>query len=282
MIRRDRETPRATGLSDDKILGAIGSPYSRKLRAVYRYRRIPHLWIHQGSPEAEGLPKPRITLLPQVIADDERGELEARVDSTPLIRALEVRFPGMRSVIPTDLALAFVDALIEGSFFRRLEILEDHLRGHRFVLGARPGAADFGLYGQLTQLALFDPTPMALTLERAPRVFAYADRVDDLSGLEPKPQEWFDRDALPETFQALLGEIGRCYAPFLLANAEALARGRERVECIIDGRPFQQSPFPYQGKCLEWLRHDYRSLSASDRAAVDRALNGSGCETLFA
>jgi glutathione S-transferase len=339
-------------LSEDKILGAIGSPYSRKLRAVYRYRRIPHVWIHQGTPEAEGLPKARVPLLPQQISCDERGEPEARVDSTPLIRALEVRIPGPRSVLPPDPAVAFLDALIEdyadewltkamfhyrwaypadvakastilprwagsqqsdawlerasqafaarqigrlavvgsspetaavieGSFLRLLEILEAHLRQHRFVLGGRPGAGDFGLYGQLTQLALFDPTPMALTLARAPRVFAYADRVDDLSGLEPKPQEWLTREALPETFLALLGEIGRCYAPFLLANAAALAEGRERVACVIDGQPFHQAPFPYQGKCLESLRRDYRALDASSRAAVDRVLSRTGCETLF-
>ncbi len=340
-------------MSEDRILGAIGSPYSRKLRAVYRYRRIRHVWIHQGSPEAEGLPKPRVTLLPQLITPSERGELEARVDSTPLIRALEARFSGTRSVIPADPAVAFLDALIEdyadewltkamfhyrwsyapdiakasailprwagsqqsderlektahgfaarqigrlavvgsssetapvieGSFLRLLEILEKHFLDHRFVLGDRPGVGDFGLYGQLTQLALFDPTPMALTLERAPRVFAYADRLDDLSGLEPKPEDWLSRNALPETFRALLREIGRTYAPFLIANAAALAEGREHVECEIDGRAFRQSPFAYQGKCLEWLRRDYRALSSSDRGAVDRALAGSGCEALFA
>ena len=31
-----------------------------------------------------------------------------------------------------------------------------------FVLGTRPSAADFGIYAQLTQLAKFDPTPMAI------------------------------------------------------------------------------------------------------------------------
>ena len=35
-----------------------------------------------------------------------------------------------------------------------LGAMENHLREHRFVLGNRPGSGDFGLYGQLTQLAL--------------------------------------------------------------------------------------------------------------------------------
>ena len=43
----------------------------------------------------------------------------------------------------------------------------NHLRQHRFLMGARPGASDFAVYGQLTQLAHFDPTPMALAVSLA-------------------------------------------------------------------------------------------------------------------
>jgi len=338
---------------DYQIVGAIGSPYSRKLRAVFRYRRIPHVWIDAGWPEAEGLPPARVALMPRLVFRDASGERVSRVDSTPILRELEARHPGERSIVPADPALAFLDALvedfadewltkamfhyrwshapdidkasrilprwagsqqsderlaqagrkfsqrqidrlavvgsnattgpvIEASYRRILAILERHLESFRFVAGGRPGAGDFALFGQLTQLALFDPTPATLALERAPRVVAYADRLDDLSGLEPKPGDWLSRAALPETFRALLAEIGRCHAPFLLANAAALASDAARVECEIDGRPWTQAPFPYQAKCLDWLRADYRALAASDREAVDALLSGTGCEALFA
>jgi glutathione S-transferase len=335
-----------------RLVGAEGSPYSRKLRAVLRYRRIPHAWIVRGAPEGRGLPEPRVALLPQLLLPGADGALEAVTDSTPLIRRLEAAWAG-RSVIPPDPALDFLDALledyadewltkamfhyrwsfapdvekaaallprwartelsdervrplseafaarqigrlavvgsnattapvIEESYVRLLRLLDARLAETRFVWGGRPGAADFALYGQLTQLTGFDPTPSALALERAPRVVAWVQGVEDLSGLEPAEGDWLAAGALPASLRALLAEVGRVYAPFLLANADALARGAERVECTIDGRPWVQAPFPYQAKCLAWLREARAALAPAHRTAVDAALAGSGCEALFA
>ncbi|HVN85265.1 MAG TPA: glutathione S-transferase N-terminal domain-containing protein [Candidatus Binatia bacterium] len=335
-----------------RIVGAPGSPYSRKVRAVLRYRRIPYAWVNQGSPETRGLPQPRVQLLPQLILPGADGRLEARTDSTPLIRELERLYFG-RSVVPTDRVLAFIDALledyadewltkamfhyrwafsadianaaailprwfrtnqpetdavangklfaerqigrlavvgsnevtapvIEASYKRLLRLLDAHLTGSCFVLGGRPAASDFGLFGQLTQLVGFDPTPAAIAREVAPRVVAWGDVTEDLSGLELDDREWMTRDAIPDTLRALLAEVGRVYVPFLLANADALDRGAERVECMIDGRAWTQRPFPYQGKCLRWLREGYAALGGGqDRAAVDALLAGTGCDRLF-
>ena len=80
---------------------------------------------------------------------------------------------------------------------------------------------------------------------------------------------------------SLAGWVGRVYVPFLLANATALERGAEQVECVIDGRPWVQRLFPYQGKCLRWLRADYAALPGEDRVAVDALLAGTGCEPLL-
>lgn len=95
-----------------RIVGAPGSPYSRKLRAVLRYRRIPHRWVISGAPGSAGLPQPRVQLLPQLVERGEGGALEVRTDSTPLIRELEKRHPG-RETIPGDPVVAFLDALLE-------------------------------------------------------------------------------------------------------------------------------------------------------------------------
>jgi len=334
------------------LVGAPGSPYSRKLRSVLRYRRVPHVWVTRGTSEGRALPKPKVQLLPQLVLPGEGGGLEARTDSTPLIRELEARHPG-RSVVPGDPVVAFLDALvedygdewltrcmfhyrwafpadadkasrilprwsatevpeeaaaelgrqfaerqierlwvvgsnattapvIEASYVRLLAALDSRLGASRFVMGARPGSADFALFGQLTQLVGFDPTPAAIALARAPRVVAWVDVVEDLSGLEPAEEDWLARESTRDALGPLLAEIGRVHAPVLLANAAALEAGAEQVECTIDGRPWTQRPFPYQGKCLRWLREGRDALARGERADLDAILAGTGCEALFA
>ncbi|MDX2169521.1 MAG: glutathione S-transferase C-terminal domain-containing protein [Deltaproteobacteria bacterium] len=335
-----------------RIVGVPGSPYSRKLRAVLRYRRIAHAWVHINSPEAQALPRPRVELLPQLILAADDGTLRAEVDSTPLIRRLEAE-ASARSVIPPDPLVACLDALledyadewltkamfhyrwafkadiahaaallprwsnpsipneqaryfgeqfaqrqigrlgvvgsnpvtapvIEASYLRLLHLLDERLGAARFVFGDRPSAADFGLYGQLTQLAGFDPTPRALALAEAPRLIAWVDLVDDLSGLEPQASDWLDRAGAVAAIRPLLEEIGRVYVPFLLANAAALAAGAEQVECTIDGQRWVQRPFPYQGKCLVWLREGFAALPSDARREAAALLAETGCGGLLA
>ena len=66
----------------------------------------------RARPRPAGSRSRACQLLPQLILAGADGALEARTDSTPLIRDLETLHPG-RSVIPPDRALAFVDALLE-------------------------------------------------------------------------------------------------------------------------------------------------------------------------
>jgi glutathione S-transferase len=335
-----------------RLRGAPGSPYTRKMLALLRYRRIPYCFVVRGSREDRGLPEPKVSLLPTFFLPGPDGRLEAVVDSTPLIRRFEREFAG-RPVVPPRPALAFLDALledyadewltrpmfhyrwafapdvakasailplwsridlpaevwrehgrafaarqigrlgvvgsnettgpvIEASYRRFLARLDAVLSAQPFLMGARPGASDFGVYGQLTQLALFDPTPAALTLAEAPRVVAWVERMEDLSGLEPEPDGWISAETLPEPVRALLAEVGRVHAPFLLANADAVARGAERVECTIDGKPWRQATFPYQAKCLAALRQLHAALDSGERRVADAALADTGCEVLFA
>jgi glutathione S-transferase len=334
-----------------RLIGAHASPYTRKMRAVLRYRRIPFRWLPRGGPEDVGIPPVPVALIPVLAWSDPDGDT-AMVDSTFQIRRLEEAFPE-RSLAPADPVLAFFDALvedyadewltkamfhyrwayapdaaqashvipldqnpmmpadvlartaamfgarqtgrlavvgstpettptIEASYRRLLGVLDALFERAPFVFGDRPSAADFALFGQLSQLAAFDPTSVAVASESAPRVVAWVHRVDDLGWLDdPQPDDWQPRATVTGALAPLLAEIGRVYAPFLLANADALARRAGEVACTIDGAPWIQSPFPYQGKCLRWLRERHAALAASDRAAVDAALANTGCAPLF-
>ena len=86
-----------------KIVGAPGSPYSRKLRAVLRYRRIPHHWVVRGSRADLDTPKTPVALMPVLVFPGQGGSPdEAFIDSTPLIRRLEKSEPLHRDQLIFD------------------------------------------------------------------------------------------------------------------------------------------------------------------------------------
>ena len=333
-------------------MGAAGSPYTRKMLALLRYRRVPYRLHWSTGSVPEGFPKPKVGLLPTFFLPDDNGELQAVTDSTPLIRRFEADYEG-RSVIPDHPGLGFLndlvedyadewltkamfhyrwahradvenagpllvhwsqttindaeakalsDALsarqvgrlavvgsnattapiIEASYARFVTLMDTLLTRHGFVLGARPASSDFAIFGQMSQLGIVDPTPAALTRKLSARVRGWIDRVEDLSGLSPENDDWIDADEAAEALRPLLVEIGRTYAPVMLANAKAVMEGRDSVEAVVDGEPWTQTPFRYQAKCLGWLRDAYAALDTKSRAQVDGTLDGTGCEALFA
>ncbi|MCP4006588.1 MAG: glutathione S-transferase family protein [bacterium] len=335
-----------------RLIGVGASPYTRKLRAALRFRRIPYRFVIFGSTEQKSLPERPLPLMPCLVFPGPDGEpSDPMSDTTPIFDRLEADFPE-RPLRPLDPALAFIDALIEdygdewlskcmfhyrwayaadtkkasaympyaqsmtmpvsvgqqfekmvaerqisrigvvgsnpttapvieASWERFLHIFDAHLQNQPFLLGRRPGAGDFACFGQMTMLVITDPTPMQIALEISPRAYAWTESLEDLSGMEVSESDWLDLGQPPDTLRALLGEIGRVYAPFLLGNAAAIERGDESVECEVDGQPWVQVPFVYQAKCLRWLREHYGALPEKARESVDGVLAGTGCESLF-
>ena len=336
------------------LIGAVPSPYTRKMVALLRYRHLKYriIWDDVGAvlKRMEVVP-PKVALLPTCLLPDEAGEIRAVCDSTPIIRRLDAEFT-QRSVIPADAALAFIDYLLEdfadewctkymfhyrwasavdadnagtllplfqkidmpietfkqfkplvtarqvsrlhvvgssevtaplidASYRRFLLAMESHLEQQPFMLGQRPGACDFALYGQLTQLVGFDPTSRAIAHKIAPRVVAWTGLMEDQCGLEPTADAWNTLEEAPLSLTALLNEVGRVYAPALLANARALDKGDKSWQAVIDDSLWSQQTFAYQGKCLHWIHSEYQQLSAADKVRVDGLLAGTGCEVLL-
>lgn len=93
-----------------RLIGGNGSPYSMKLRAIMRYRRLPFDWVLRTGRNSGELAKVRPQIVP-VLQFPEDGSYH--VDSTPLAYMLEARHPGQRSILPSDPGLAFLAHLIE-------------------------------------------------------------------------------------------------------------------------------------------------------------------------
>ncbi len=332
-------------------MGAPGSPYTRKMLALMRYRGIPYR-VHWTSGEVpKGFPKPKIGLLPTYFLPSKEDELEAVTDSTPIIRRFEKTYDG-RSVIPDNPVLSFLNELIEdygdewltkamfhyrwaheadyknagplliywgssviddaaaqglsdhftkrqidrlyvvgsneitapiieAAYIRFIGILDKLISQRGYVLGGRPSAADFAIFGQMTQLGIIEPTSAKITRDISARVRAWLDRMEDLSGLSPKDEDWFDVSNIKEALAPLLSEIGRTYTPVMLANANAVMAGEKTFETSVDGAPWTQPTFKYQAKTLGWIRESYFDLKSKDQKHVDETLKGTGCEALF-
>lgn len=335
-----------------ELTGAPGSPYTRKMLGILRYRQIPYTIYWGNGNIPQGYPSPKVRLLPTFFfKDGTDGSLIPVTDSTPITRRLENDYAG-RSVIPSDSVLGFINDLvedygdewvtkamfhfrwaheedaenaapllvywgmntatkdvveqfaanfssrqierlyvvgsndvtsetIESSYQRLIEILDSIIQNKGFILGSRPSSADFAIFGQLTQLAIVEPTSARLTNKTSQRVRAWIDLMDDLSGVKPNDEDWISYDEAKEHLQPLLNEIGRTYVPAMLANAKAIQSGEDTFETQIDGRLWRQPVFKYQAKCLQWLRESYQEKSNSDRKLIDSLILGSGCERIL-
>jgi glutathione S-transferase len=324
-----------------RIYGALGSPYSMKMRAVLRYRRIPHLWVH-GPDAREALTKVRAPVIPVMEYPD--GSFHN--DSTPLIYDLEARH-AERSIIPPDPARAFIAHLIEdfadewvtkamfgyrwlqevdqvqmsrwlafdalkggglqesqgyAEHFRARQVgrmaivgctaenfplieastrallgaLEAHVVDGHCLFGSRPSIAEFGMFGQISQLGV-DPTAQMMMRKDFPYSYRWLLHVDDMSGIDGA---WDADDApLAAIITAWLKQVGEIYMPFLLANAAAIEAEQETFQITAMGLPYTQGVFKYQAKCLGDLRARYAALDSDAKAKLDPLLMEAGCLT---
>ena len=319
-----------------RIFGNEMSPYSVKVRAWFRYKAVPHLWLQRSQHREEFKARARLPLIPLVVTPDDR----AIQDSTPVIEALEAENPEP-SIHPEDPALRFLSALIEEygdewgnklMFHHRwhsevdrrgtalvlarsflphddsaavealaeqvrermvgrvhftgsseanaplisrylddlLAILEAHLESRKYLFGARPAFADFGLAPQLYEAAL-DPTAAGIIRARAPKVLAWSYRV-----LEPHNEGPFeDWDSLKETLTPLLANAGAYFLPWSRANSDALEAGEESFSVDLPGGAYVQGPQKYHARSLIALRQKY--LAAEGAPGLEAILAETGC-----
>jgi glutathione S-transferase len=92
-----------------RIFGSEMSPYSVKVRSYFRYKGLPHEWIARRAENDDAYRRyARLPIIPLVVTPEGEGIQ----DSTPVMEAVEARFP-TPSLHPEDAALAFLSALVE-------------------------------------------------------------------------------------------------------------------------------------------------------------------------
>ena len=94
-----------------KLLGHIGSPYSRKMRSYLRFKQIDYQWIQTNTPEAMELPASKIPIIPVVYFKDENFGI-GHTDSSPLIKSINNTY-GNISTSPNEPVLSFLCDLLE-------------------------------------------------------------------------------------------------------------------------------------------------------------------------
>ena len=57
--------------------------------------------------------------------------------------------------------------------------------------------------------------------------------------------------------------------------------GDKEWEAEIDNCLWKQKSFPYQAKCLKWIKMEFDKLSANDKKSTLDLISGSGCESIL-
>lgn len=171
---------------------------------------------------------------------------------------------------------------LEAWYEEFLDRMNAHFSAHRYLLGDRASVGDFGLMGPLYAHLGRDPYPKALMQRRAPKVYAWVQRMNEV---EPAIGNWLPNDAIPDTLLPVLQRMFAEHWPVLADTVAQVARwldehpdarrlprfvGRHRF--MLGGVEEARSVFPYPQWMLQRVLDHYASLSANARAAADALL----------
>jgi glutathione S-transferase len=174
-----------------------------------------------------------------------------------------------------------------------VDAFEAHLGVHPFVLGGRPSLADCALMGPCYAHWYLDAVPGRLLRERALGICHWIERMN-----HPDSRwtgTWVAGDAIPETFQPVVGLAGRDAVPFVLDVARAFEAWADQHAPVaghlprvvgthathVGGVAVERITTPYTLWMVQRVGDAYRALDPGGRAAVDRAFAGSGFEAVF-
>ena len=168
---------------------------------------------------------------------------------------------------------------IDRSYKNVLSIFETHFKKQPFLLGNFPSSCDFAVFGQFTQLVGFDPTPRKIAHEISPRTVAWVNTLDDRGGLEYQ-EENLTLDNLSDSIHELFKELSTSYVPTMIENHRAIGNSDKEWSVDLAGYPWKQKSFPYQAKCLDWIREEFQNLDQANQEQVLNFLTANNCQAL--
>jgi glutathione S-transferase len=191
----------------------------------------------------------------------------SQADVDERARMILARMAGRGHFVGSSAATA---PLITEYYFELLDILEPHLANRKYLFGARPAFADFGLSAQLYEASV-DPTCGGIIRARGSRVLDWCFRM-----IEPRNDGPFEEwSSLKPTLEPLLAYIGRYFLPWSQENARALEGGKESFSVDLAGKTYTQGPQKYHAKSLAALKQKYRAVA--DKTRLDPILAATDC-----
>lgn len=164
----------------------------------------------------------------------------------------------------------------EREYLEMIAALEEQLGSTPYAMGTRPSAVDTILLGGLWAHTNNDPIP---DLSAFPRVVAWsADAADSWKG----GGEIASPPEVTPFAQHLLVRARDQYAPFVLANAQAVAEGKKAftIETYGEEVSYLTRPYPEQSRRMVIQRIQHQ-LDASERAQVLSWIESCGLAECF-
>ncbi len=184
---------------------------------------------------------------------------------------------GPRACRATGTETQFHQQAAEAEYVRLLEAANEQLTKTRYLLGDRPTAVDCMVLGGFRAHTLHDPDP-AKVVKRFPRLVAWNERADRWDGsgeLAPFPRS-------TSFARHLLEGMAQHYAPFLLANAQALTDGRKAFVIGTYGEPASYLARTYPERARMMIQDRIRRrLTSAEAQAVETWLRQSGLAAGF-
>ncbi len=179
---------------------------------------------------------------------------------------------------------------IEDWFHKLLDILTEHFKHHRFLLGDTLTLADLAMVGPMYAHLGRDPVPADRMRERAPLVMAWVHEVNDAA----PPVPWATEPKITETLAPFLEEIGHAFVTMQTVasrkTAEAAAelkKGEEvpRVLGMADMPVLGKTNSRFLNTYAVW-RHArtaarYNELDQAHKAKADEWLGPAGVLPYF-